>query len=105
MTISNTEIWREVEKARLRAHDKHGANSIEAIDPHSERWATILGEEGGEVAEVLVHMFAGSILAMAIGRVSHSLTYDADITNLRSELIDVLSVASAWVDALDRGRG
>lgn len=73
-------IWEEVQRARARAHAKHGDNSIEAIEPHNPRWLSILVEEVGEVA--------------------HELTYDA-AGSLRSELIDVLSVVSAWADKLD----
>jgi hypothetical protein len=99
--IGDRELWHEVSQARLKAHEKHGANSIEALDPLDPKWLAILGEEAGEVAEVLVDQFAGVILAKSVGRVNHALTYDAN-ASLRAELIDVLSVATAWVEALDR---
>lgn len=72
--------WAEIEQARAKAHAKHGENSIEGILPSSPRWLPILVEE--------------------IGEVSHELTYDST-GSLRAELIDVLAVASAWLDALD----
>ena len=75
------DVWTEVQEARANAHAKHGDHSIEAIDPTDHRWLSILVEEIGETA--------------------HELTYDAT-GSLRAELIDVLSVASAWVDAIDR---
>lgn len=76
--------WHEIEDARAKAHVKHGTNSIEGIAAGSPAWLAILMEEVGEVA--------------------HALTYDsgASVTDLRSELVDVLAVASAWLDALDR---
>jgi NTP pyrophosphatase (non-canonical NTP hydrolase) len=78
----------EVRAARRAAHAKHGENSIEALYGDDPRWLSILVEEVGEVA--------------------HEQTYDADHGDLapdqalRAELIDVLSVAHAWVDAIDR---
>ena len=71
----------EVTLARAKAHEKHGENSIEAIAPKDLRWLSILVEE--------------------VGKVSHELTYDA-AGSLRAELIDVITVATAWVASLDR---
>lgn len=75
-------LYTEVLAARDAAHAKHGANSIEAEPADSPRWLAILVEEIGEVA--------------------NALTYDGPQTNLRAELVDVLAVASAWVDSIDR---
>lgn len=78
------ELMREILQARGRAHMKHGPNGIEvkpADDPLF--WLSCLGEEFGEVARAL--------------------TYDGPTAGLRSELIDVMAVASAWIDALDGG--
>jgi NTP pyrophosphatase (non-canonical NTP hydrolase) len=48
-------------------------------------------------------MDAGTaILGEEFGEVAAALTYDKDASTLRAELIDVLAVASAWVDAIDR---
>lgn len=74
-------LYREVLQARLKAHEKHGANSIEVEPASSARWLPILVEEIGEIAEAL--------------------TYDGK-GDLRAELVDGLAVLSAWVDALDR---
>ncbi len=79
--LINPDVFYEVFRARVKAHEKHGDQSIEATAARSSRWLSILVEEVGEVA--------------------HELTYDAK-GSLRAELIDVLAVASAWVDALDR---
>ena len=83
-TANPRKVLAEVLTARLSAHDKHGDNSIESIDPLDPRWLSILVEEVGEVA--------------------HELTYDST-GDLRAELIDVMSVVSAWIDALDRRAG
>lgn len=72
--------WQEIDQARANAHIKHGANSIERISANDSRWLSILVEEVGELA--------------------HEQTYDAT-GSLRAELIDVLAVASAWLDSLD----
>ncbi len=73
----------DIEQARERADKKHGVNGIEQLPVGSDRWLAILTEELGEVA--------------------HTLTYDVDdeySDQLVSELIDVASVATAWLDAL-----
>ncbi len=75
--------WSEIEQAREKAHEKHGNNSIERMFFLDPRWMPVLVEEVGEVA--------------------HELTYDAD-GDLRAELVDLLAVASAWLDAIDRTR-
>ena len=73
----------EIMDARIAAHLKHGDNSIESIPGVDiARWLPILGEEFGEVCE--------------------SLTYDKDATQLRAELLDLATVAVAWIAALDR---
>lgn len=102
ITETTREIATEIAASRHRAHDKHGENSIEAIRADSPAWLAILAEEGGEVAEVMVDLFAHTILDKALGRVAHSGTYDAEKGSLRSELVDVASVAVAWIAAIDR---
>jgi NTP pyrophosphatase (non-canonical NTP hydrolase) len=80
-----SDVFLEVLHARAAAHAKHGENSIEAINPADPRWLPIFIEEVGEVAE--------------------ELTYDKRRPGrLRAELIDVLAVAHAWVDAIDGKR-
>jgi hypothetical protein len=101
ISMSTLDIAEEIVKAREKAHAKHGDNSIEAISGSDPRWVGILGEEGGEVAEAVLDNFRQSVLAKAIGRVNHSSTYDAEPGHLRDELVDVASVAVAWIAALD----
>lgn len=76
-------IAAEVYDGRLKAHEKHKANSIEAKRGDDYLFfLACLGEEFGEVASTL--------------------TYDKDSSELRAELLDLICVATAWVAALDR---
>lgn len=93
--------WTEIEQARAKAHAKHGENSIEGITADDPRWLSILTEEGGETSEAALLAW-NALLQARIGRVAHEQTYDAT-GDLRGELVDVLAVASAWLDALDAG--
>lgn len=81
ISMSTMRIAADVTAGRIKAHAKHGENSIEGIAPDSPRWLSILVEEVGEA--------------------SHELTYDAT-GSLRAELLDVATVAVAWIAALDR---
>lgn len=73
---------RLVNRARELAHEKHGVDSIEAVAADDPRWVAILGEEYGEVC--------------------HALTYDsgASVQDLADELVDIMAVAGAWLDAI-----
>jgi hypothetical protein len=91
--------WTEIEQARAKAHAKHGQNSIEGITAADPRWLSILSEEGGETSEATLLAW-NALLQARIGRIAHEQTYDAT-GSLRGEIVDVLAVASAWLDALD----
>jgi hypothetical protein len=91
--------WTEIEQARAKAHAKHGENSIEGITAADPRWLSILVEEGGETSEATLLAW-NALLQARIGRVAHEQTYDAR-GSLRGEIVDVLAVASAWLDAVD----
>ena len=73
--------------AREAADLKHGADSIERL-PTRDRahWLACLMEETGEVAHVLTYDGAEDI--------------GDEHQQLADELLDVLAVASAWLDAL-----
>lgn len=88
------ELWREILRARESAHLKHGANSIESVDPiaQAEKFLAILVEEVGELA--------------------HALTYDAVAGEewkrpkmIRAEAMDVAAVITAWLDGVDNADG
>lgn len=76
-----TPVEMEVRSARMAAHVKHGEKSIEKLSSVDRAWLPVLVEEIGEVA--------------------NAMTYDG-AADMRAELIDVMAVASAWIDALDR---
>lgn len=80
---STQRIGQEILDGRVSAHKKHGDNSIENnSSADSVFWLGCLGEEMGEVFSTF--------------------TYDKDSNNLRAELIDVITVATAWIAAIDR---
>jgi NTP pyrophosphatase (non-canonical NTP hydrolase) len=79
--VTTVDLIIEATRARARAHAKHGANSVEALAADSPRWLPVLVEEVGEIA--------------------NTLTYDGPGHNTRAELIDVLAVVTAWLDAID----
>lgn len=82
ISSSSQKISQEVILGRLRAHAKHGVNSIESVSTtETGKWLAILGEEFGEVCSTL--------------------TYDKDSAELRNELIDLVTVGTAWIAKLD----
>lgn len=76
-------VWTEVLAERVRAHRKHGDDSIESSAVGDAPMLAILVEEVGEVA--------------------HALTYDGPTEGLASELIQVMAVCSAWLDKVREG--
>lgn len=79
----------EITQGRVRAHAKHGAGSIESQDS-SDRLLAILSEEVGEVARAMNEYALGNT------------TQEEADQAIRAELLDVLTVASAWVAKFDR---
>lgn len=72
------DVYAEIAQS-VSKHGSHAQSNLEAGDPNL---MYNLAEEFGEVA--------------------HALTYDADPTELRKELIQVAAMAVAWVMVLDR---
>lgn len=79
--MTTVDLIIEATRARAAAHAKHGANSIETLAADSPWWPPVLVEEVGEIA--------------------NTLTYDGPGHNTRAELVDVLAVVTAWLDAID----
>ncbi|WP_327639563.1 hypothetical protein OHB24_14705 [Kribbella sp. NBC_00482] len=79
--MTTTDLIIEATRARAKAHAKHGDNSIESLAADSPHWLPVLVEEVGEVA--------------------NTLTYDGPDLETRAELMDVLAVVTAWIDAID----
>jgi len=91
----------EIAQGRIAAHAKHGHQSIEAVGSHvnlgtvlgrSDRLLSILTEEVGEVAT--------EVNDAVLGKYREREAAD----RLRAELVDVLTVASAWVAKLDQAK-
>lgn len=80
--IARTTLWQanEILAGRIKAHDKHGANSIEDKT-----------DDG----------FFLACLVEEVGEAAHEMTYDAT-GSLRAELIDCATVISAWIAKIDR---
>lgn len=85
---STVEIAGEIVDERIRAHRKHRDHSMEAWPAVAPERYLILAEEVGEVAKEFND-------ATVEGRL-------IDLVALRKELIQVATMAVAWVDAADR---
>lgn len=83
------DAWEE----RLRAHNKHDANgaSMERQPWESDRWLPVLMEELGEVAREYCEWN------------HNNRTVEQLRNNLRSELVQLTAMTTAWTDALDDG--
>ena len=77
-------IYAEIRAERERAHAKHGDKSMEAWPVTDLRRLAILLEEVGEVAKE----FNDASLAGG----------EPDLAALRSELVQVATMAAAWAD-------
>ena len=77
-----------ITRKRIQAHAKHGVKSIE-MTSNFDRFNTILVEEVGEVA-------------MAINdAIVKGWPRGVELNAIRSELLDVITVASAWLHTID----
>lgn len=84
-TLTNIEI--DVEMERRRAHDKHSSSgkSMEDLPYDHQLWMPVLVEEVGEVARAM---------------------NDREPPDrLRTELVQVAAMATAWVAAIDEREG
>lgn len=79
----------DVHNERVRAHLKHDDNgrSMERKDYDDPAWLPVVVEEIGEVARVICDW-------------RHNPIY-TNQERLREELIQVMAMCSAWVDAID----
>lgn len=78
-------VAQEIFAERMRAHDLHVAsgNSMEEKGYENPSWLPVIMEEVGEVARAI--------------------NDDQTVSHLRTELIQVMAMCSAWVDAIDNG--
>jgi hypothetical protein len=99
ITTSTENVFLDVEDARRAAHAKHGERSIETIAPLDPTFLIVLAEEFGEVAHELTYD--------SLNDVNSGEPLDADallkrrLERLRAELIDLITVSTAWVSSID----
>lgn len=87
--IFQAQLGETIAEKRMEAHAKHGSKSIEEVGDF-DRLNTILGEEVGEVA-------------LAINdAVVNGTSDEFRAEEVRRELIDVVTVASAWIHRIER---
>lgn len=88
-------IWAEVHLERLRAHAKHGENSIESDPAFSLLRLAVLMEEVGEVAREFCEARHRCVVPE-----SEEAELMVNAVKLRTELIQVAAMAGAWADVL-----
>lgn len=93
--IGETSIAVEIHQERVRAHEKHDEAGMSMEREHftSDRWLPVVVEEIGEVAKEVVERPHDVSNVTALRE-----QYKA---RLRKELIQVMAMCSAWVDAID----
>lgn len=91
-------VWVEIVAERERAHAKHGATSMESCDRFADRRFRVLGEELGEVAEVLNDREHFARIELSSVALEAEARWAA---RLRSELVQVAAMAVAWIAAID----
>lgn len=85
-----------VHRERMRAHEKHDGhgNSMERAPWDDRRWLPVLTEEVGELARAICELTRADPMSDD-ERASW-------LANLRSELIQVAAMATAWLEAIPR---
>lgn len=94
------EVYREVHRERRRAHRKHDSNggSMERKDYRDPTWLPVLVEEVGEVARELCERALTTDVARQFTDAERDETLRL---RLRSELVQVAAMVTAWVAACD----
>lgn len=94
------ELYTEVLNARSRAHVKHGNHSIESLNYWDPQFLVILMEEVGELAHLLTYdsVRYDPVTGMERSELEQEMRRRE---RLREEAIDILAVASAFVDKID----
>lgn len=90
--LSGSAINAEVVNERIRAHNKHDINggSMERKGWYISNWLSVVMEEVGEVARATCEYDLNNT------------TEDEYKDNLREELIQVMAMCQAWVNAIDK---
>lgn len=91
VNLTDGSLAHEILHERMRAHAKHddAGGSMERRDWFDAAWLPVLTEEVGEVARVLCEQILGNLNDIEAVR------------ELRSELIQVAAMTTAWITALD----
>jgi len=101
--LSTLAIAKEIIDGRERAHEKHGDESIEAVPAlDAKRWLPILIEEVGELSHELTYDAHPRVDVFDGQALSAWQNEGATLRGMRSELLDVATVAVAWIAAIDR---
>ena len=87
------DIFLKINREREKQERKHGENSILKQDPFSFMNIGILGEEFGEVARALQDVYWCH---------QGDLNSFQEEEHLKDELIQVVAVAVAWLEALEK---
>jgi hypothetical protein len=99
IALSTWHIAEEVAAGRVKAHQKHGANSIEVVAADDPRWLSILVEEVGEYAHELTY---DSLADLNLAVLTEDERHMARLRRQRAEALDVATVAVALIDSIDR---
>lgn len=96
-------IYDEIQAERQRAHLKHGETSMELAPVDEMYRSVILGEEIGEMAEVvwaLALVAAGGRVDTVMNDGRHA--GEVNLADLRRELLQAATMAAAWADRIPR---
>ena len=82
-----------INAARSKAYLKHNpsGNSMERWPANAPAWPVILGEEFGEVCRAFHEAATAGLV-------------DSRSTDLYNELVDVMAITSAWMQAISEDR-
>lgn len=86
--------YTDIHRERIAAHEKHvlKGGSMEKKSWNDPAWLPVLVEEVGECARVLNEHMLGN------------LNVDDSAVSLRTELVQVAAMATAWLEAIDARR-
>lgn len=102
INVTTEALAKEIAMGRVRAHRKHGENSIESVPAFDARWLPILVEEVGEAGHALTYDALGRVDVHSGEPLTPAQNLRRTREQLRAELIDVATVAIAWLAAIDR---
>jgi hypothetical protein len=106
MGVGLQRIGNEVVAEVMRAAEKHGRHAMASPSLSMEERLPIVVEEAGEVAQEVERRASDPwplvVMMEALGEVGRGMTYDGS-SDLRTELVQLAAMATAWVYAIDQG--